>query len=61
MDKSKSKLGSEGKDVPNDSEIVDEEVESENEDGAEMAVEDIRNHILDYYGVNPGEEQARKE
>jgi hypothetical protein len=60
MDKS-GKIGSDqSKDMQN---LGNPEVEaqSEDEEGAEMAVEDIRAHILDYYGVDPEAEQGRKE
>jgi hypothetical protein len=52
MDKS-GKIGSnQSKDMQN---LGNPEVEaqSEDEEGAEMAVEDIRAHILDYYGIDP--------
>ena len=62
MDKSPGKKSSRGreseKDLPNKNEDIEDEEEEEVE---EMAIDDIREHILGYYGINQEEEHAVKE
>ena len=58
MDKSKSDI--KGGRKPSENQEIEDPQEGE-EDLEQMAVEDIRAHILQYYGINHEEELEKKE